>query len=45
MTRLVLLDAVSGRQDVGSVDQGAAADEDVVELLLLQDGDLPRVLG
>ena len=39
------LDAVSRREDVRSVDEGSAADENVVELLLLQDGNLPRVFG
>ena len=42
---LMVLDAMGGREDVGAVDEGAAADENVVELLLLQDGDLPRVLS
>ncbi len=41
----MILDAVGGREDVGAVDEGAAADEDVVELLLLQNGNLPWVLS
>ncbi len=42
---LMVLDAVSGREDVGTVDEGATADENVVKLLFLQDGNLPRVLS
>ena len=40
---LIVLDAVSGREDVRAVDEGTAAQVHVVEFLLLQDGDLPRI--
>jgi hypothetical protein len=39
------LDAMSSCEDMGPVNEGSAAHEDVVELLLLQDGHLPRVFG
>ena len=45
LTSLILLDAVSSGEDVGSVDQASTADKHVVELLLLQDGHLPWVLS
>ena len=45
LTRLIFLDTVSGGEDVRPVDEGTPADEDVVKLLLLQDGHLPGVLG
>jgi hypothetical protein len=43
--RLEIVYAVSGRDDVRAVDERAAADVDVVELVLLEDGNLPGVLG
>ena len=42
---LKVVDAVGGGDDVRSVDEGSAAEVDVVELLLLEDGNLPGVLG
>ena len=42
---LEVVDAVGGGDDVRSVDERAAAEVDVVELLFLEDGNLPGVLG
>ena len=42
---LEILDAVSCSEDVISMDERTTADVNVVKLLLLQNGHLPRVLA
>ena len=42
---LKVVDAVRGGDDVRPVDERASAEVDVVELLLLEDGNLPGILG
>ena len=43
--RFVVLNAMGRGQDMRAVDEGPAAEIHVVELLLLQDGHLPRIFG